>query len=93
MFLLKILCELNESENPLYKIDCVLRKDKFLRLTITSKLTKRKINLADSYLLLNDSLDNLGKNFELDTLKSIFPYEFSKENTLFYISNTPDISY
>ena len=34
--------------------------------------------------MLNSSLELLGKNFDVDTKKSIFPHEFAKSNTLFY---------
>ena len=32
-------------------------------------------------------------NFEVNTLKGVFPYKFSKTINLFYLGNTPDISY
>ena len=38
-------------------------------------------------------LDVLGKNFDTDTQKSIFPYTFVNADRLFYIGPTPDLKY
>lgn len=32
--------------------------------------------------MLNDNIANLAINFEVDTLKSIFPHKFAKKDTL-----------
>lgn len=43
--------------------------------------------------MLKNSLSNLAINFEVDTLKFIFPHQFARKNTLFYKGITPDIKY
>lgn len=89
VFLIKIISEL-----PSYKVSCIFIDNKVIRITITSaKDSSNKISLVDSLLMLNDSLHNLGLSFEVDTLKSVFPYKFANKDTLFYIGNTPDINF
>ena len=43
--------------------------------------------------MLMDKLVVLGKSFEVDTVKSIFPYKFYTEDHLFYVGSTPDIKF
>jgi hypothetical protein len=90
VFILKTLCDYNEYSHNKYKINTVLRDDKIIKVTISKD--GRRFSIADSYTMLNDSLDVLAKNFEVDTLKSKFPYKFSIESNLFYKGNTPDKS-
>ena len=35
----------------------------------------QSVVIVDSYLVLNKSLDKLGKDFGVETLKGIFPYK------------------
>ena len=53
----------------------------------------RKLEITDSYFILKSGLSELGKNFGVQTQKSLFPYEFALEKNLFYIGQTPDISF
>lgn len=52
-----------------------------------------RVVILDSYLLLNRSQADLCKIFEVDSLKTPFPYKFMHENNLRYVGNTPAISY
>lgn len=49
--------------------------------------------IKDSYPLLNSSLERLGKDFNVETLKGIYPYSFSKKDNLFYVGETPDLCF
>lgn len=69
----------------------IFRDNKIIQLSI--KFGKNKIMIRDSYLLLNSSLEKLAINLKVDTLKSKFPYNFARENNLFYIGETPDIKH
>lgn len=92
IFILKILYDFNDS-NPgkEFKINPILRDSKIIKVTISKD--NGKITILDSYAMLPDSLEVLGKSFEVETLKSVFPYKFSLVDNLFYTGKTPNISY
>ena len=52
---------------------------------------KQRLVLIDSYPILPKKLSILGKDFNVGTLKSIFPYKFGLEDNLFYVGSTPPI--
>lgn len=79
----------NKTASDKYRISCVLRDDRIIKVTITKGKDKNKVIIKDSYLILTISL----KNFNVKTIKLIFPYEFSVEDNLLYKGNTPDISF
>lgn len=91
VFILKTICEYNETTYDKYNISSVLRKDKIIQLTISRN--KHKFTIKDSYAILPDSLSDLGENFEVETLKTKFPYSFAKQDNLFYIGDTPNKVY
>jgi len=92
VFILKILCIYNDScYESKYKISTILRKDKIIQVTISRD--KNSFTIKDSYAVLPQSLHDLGKSFSVETLKTKFPYRFSKQYNLFYIGETPDILY
>lgn len=95
VFLLKTLCDYNDNNKDKYNISCIFRDSKILSVTISKLInnTKHIFTISDSYSILNNSLHNLSRIFKVDTIKSIFTYTFAKYNTLFYVGNTPDISY
>lgn len=95
VFLLKTLCDYNDNSKDKYNISCIFRDNKILSVTISKLInnTKHKFTISDSYSILNNSLQYLSRMFKVDTIKSTFPYTFAKYNTLFYVGNTPDISY
>lgn len=78
-----------------YKISCILRDSKILKVTISRTLrdNKNSLTFVDSYCMLSDTLLRLGKNFEVATIKSKFPYKFSTKSNLFYKGATPAINY
>ena len=94
IFILSILYKYNDSvldKKNKYIISTIFRDDKVIKLTI--KKDKNTLNIMDSYCVLTNSLEKLGEDFDVPTLKSKFPYTFVKENTLFYKGNTPNIEY
>jgi len=86
-----ILYRYNDINEDKYKISCILRDDKIIKLTISKD--KHSFTILDSYCILTDSLSRLGKNFEVETIKSIFPYKFANEDLLFYKGKTPTINF
>lgn len=98
VFILKALFDYNNDNkdtdtNP-YIIDCILRKDSVIKVTISKKVESRlyKLVIVDSYAMLNSSLKDLCKSFNTSYEKGNFPYNFSTKENLFYIGNKPDIS-
>lgn len=73
----------------------ILRDEKVLRLNISKQNgnKKYKTSILDSYCILTDSLNQLGKNFETETVKGNFPHNFATTQHLFYEGITPDKSY
>lgn len=57
----------------------------------TKKITK--LILKDSKKILPGSLRNLGKSFNVETLKGIFPYKYVNEFNIDYIGKKPNIFY
>lgn len=86
-------------------VNCLIRDNKFIQLKFTfftinektGKLNKKPytITIYDSYLLLPASLDSLGKSFNIENKKSIFPFNFinQKEIDLEYNGRVPDYKY
>ena len=97
-FILKTIINFNKSktgkENP-YLLEPVFKDNSLLKIKVGKVIGKSKvyINIVDSYSILPNSLKNLGKNFNVDIEKGIFPYKFVNENKLFYVGNAPDVSY
>jgi len=95
-FILKSLLVFNRNNDNYYTIKTIFKDNKIIKLTISSKVEKTKvktINLVDSYLLLPASLDKLANDFECDTKKGYFPYDFVNKTNLSYIGKTPDKRY
>lgn len=97
VFILKILGDHNNTVNDkYYKMDVILRDNRILKLKISLKKSKSVTNtifLVDSLALLPMSLDSLGESFSTSYKKSLFPYTFVNENTLYYVGKTPDIEF
>ena len=51
------------------------------------------LEFRDSYQILLSSLKKLGKSFDVDTQKSIFPYRFVNFHSLNYVGFVPPIRY
>jgi hypothetical protein len=47
----------------------------------------------NSYPILSKKLSALGVDFNVNTLKSVFPYKFSLQDNFFYVGPTPNIDY
>jgi DNA polymerase type B, organellar and viral/RNase_H superfamily len=97
VFIQKVLKEYNlHKKENYYIMKSLFRDDGMLKLVISLKITNKKyikITLVDSLNLLNESLDNLGKSFNVSILKGKFPYDFVNEDKLFYIGDKPDIKF
>ena len=95
VFILKVLFAYNDSncntDEDKFKVSCVLRDDRIIKITIGKN--KHSFTIHDSYCILPNSLRLLADNFDVDTVKSIFPYRFATQDHLFYIGNTPDIHF
>lgn len=78
--------------SPRYTIGRVfIWGDKTCRLL--SKVGKFSIVFRDSYFLFNQSLDNLGKNLEIYTIKGQSPHAFVNRDRLEYVGNLPDFHF
>lgn len=91
VFILKILNEYNENNVDKYDLSTILRDDVIIKITI--RKNSNKLEIVYSYCILTSSLSNLGKDFETKIRKTYFPYKFSTEQNLFYIGDTPSISF
>ena len=87
IFILKTILDYNELNNNYYKYDTVCRDGFRLKLKIMNN--SNSITILDSYRILSDNLKDLCINYNVDVHKGDFPYDFSKENTLFYKGQTP----
>lgn len=67
-----------------------MKNDKIIKLTIKKK---NSLTIFDSINMFNGELAVLAINYGVNTPKSVFPYEFSTQNHLFYKGHTPDIDY
>lgn len=77
-------------------LDPFYKDNKLYSLTITSFINPKKTNkiiFKDSYLLLKNSLRQLGNDFKVDRLKGYFPYSFVNENNLNYVGKLPEYIY
>lgn len=97
VFILRVILDYNDKVDvpDRYEINCIFRDNKIIKLEISKNISgrKHKVTFVDSYCMLPSSLASLCKSYEIDTVKGIFPYKFSKYNNLFYVGNTPDIEY
>lgn len=62
------------------------------KLNKVGKITP-SLSFKDSFCMLPSSLNKLGKAFNVETTKDVFPYTFVKENNLNYVGEVPNISY
>lgn len=87
VYILKVLYIYNdENPNDKYKI---LRDEKIIKVKISKN--KNSFTILDSYTMLPDKLSRLGKNFDVATIKSNFPYKFAVQDHLFYVGVIPSI--
>jgi hypothetical protein len=93
-FIIRVLIDYNKlNTGKTYNINFSLRDKSILKIEVSIKDSKQKITICDSYPILTNSLRNLSKAFKVDHTKSVFPHNFANEKTLFYIGESPDISY
>jgi len=95
VFLHKILKEFNlHYKKDKYLLKSIFRDGVMLKLSVSIKVSNIKyikINFIDSINILNSSLNNLSKSFNVNTLKGVFPYKFVTKENLNYIGETTDI--
>jgi len=72
-------------------LNVIMNKGKLISIDLT--VNDIEISFRDSYQILLASLKKLGKSFQVDTQKSIFPYNFVNKDNLKYKGNVPDIEY
>lgn len=65
------------------------------KIRVSKKIGKKYVNVIflDSFYQLSMKLDTLGKKFNTDTKKGLFPYKFIDKNNLFYKGNVPAIEF
>jgi DNA polymerase family B len=90
IFLMKILIKLGEVKPIMNKGKLITIQFKFNNPNSDKAIV---IHFRDSYQILKSSLDKLGKNFQVDTLKGKFPHRFVTEVGLDYIGAMPEFKY
>ena len=92
VYILHVLFAYNDS-NPTdeYNVSGLLRDEKILKVKISKN--RGSLTILDSYAMMPNKLSDLGKDFDVATIKSEFPYEFSTKNHLFYEGDMPTIKY
>jgi hypothetical protein len=84
IFLLKILANLGNCKP-------IIHNDEII--SISFSLNSYTVTFKDSMKILTSSLRDLGKCFDVNIQKSIFPYNFVNENNLNYEGNIPELKY
>jgi hypothetical protein len=95
VFLLNILMNYNLNNNDYFKLKAILKDNKIIKYDVSAKITKtvkNKITFVDSLNLLPLKLEILSEDFG-GTTKSLFPYSFVTDKTLYYKGDTPDIKF
>lgn len=96
VYIYKTLEEYNLNyKQEYYKLKTIYKNGKMLKLEIKRKIKSKeiKITFLDSYNILSNSLEKLTRDFEVETVKGVFPYSYVNESNLDYIGETPDIKY
>lgn len=103
VFFYNILLNANlEKGYDYYILKTTMRDDTIIKLDIKIKVVSEtkenryryfKISFVDSLNLLNLSLDNLTKEFNINSRKGKFPHSFVNRNNLNYTGNKPDLCY
>lgn len=67
--------------------------NEIFKIRISKKIKKKSINVVflDSFYQLPFKLDVLGKKFNTNVKKTLFPYRFVKKDNLFYKGDVPAI--
>lgn len=95
IFLLNALTSINKD----IKIEPILRNGNMMNIKIKyGPNLKYNISFRDSYLMMPMSLKKLAKNFNVNHLKTIFPYNFLNDKfnpnlDLDYVGDIPDESF
>jgi hypothetical protein len=76
-----------------YKVKGMWKDDRILSLKITEIESGKSIKILDSLQLLKESLREVLKSFNCNTLKGIFPYRFMNESRLNYVGEVPPLKY
>lgn len=81
-----------------FNVSNIVSKERdIISISITSKSKvgkiKPKLIFNDSICILPSSLEKLGKSFNVETIKGVFPYSFVNENNLNYKGPKPDINF
>lgn len=84
IFLLKILADLGTIKPIIHHNDII---------SIQFNYKDFVVQIKDSQQMLTGSLKALGKAFAVETLKSIFPYDFVNESNLDFVGPVPNINY
>lgn len=99
LFIISALEKYNKySDNKdKYEMKFIDRRGSIIKLSVKFliKNSVHTVEIRDSYAILTDNLKKLYKKYQVEKekQKGDFPHSFANENTLFYIGDTPDISY
>lgn len=100
IYLLNIIIKYNKfagDERDHIKFDLIYRDANILKIRLGFKFNQKiyYINICDSLALLNMSLNNLCKTFNIPSKisKSVFPYNFVNFDNLNYVGNIPSFEF
>ena len=82
---------IKKGQGEIYKITTTFRDDRIIKLYV--KKDKYTMNIVDSYSILGFNLYDLCVTYETDIRKSIFPYMFITEKTLYYKGIKPGLEF
>lgn len=93
VFILKILMDYNDNHDDKYLCNTMMRDSTIIKIVISKN--GQSVDIGDSYCILTSSLAKLGRDFETNTNKGIFPYKegFATQDNLFYVGDTPSMSF
>lgn len=91
LFIMKVLVTYNQLHGDTYTLGIIPRDNKILGFVITKG--DLQVRIYDSYAIFSSKLKDLAEAFNTKHTKGIFPYQFSTTENLFYIGDTPSLSY
>lgn len=96
VFIWKVLLQYNlDKGSEIYKIIPTYRDTRVIKLELKTIVNNKlhKFSILDSMNFFDMALDKLAIEFDVETKKDFFPYNFITPHTLNYTGDTPNFSY
>lgn len=82
---------IKNGEGEIYALNTTFRDSTMIKLSI--RKGRYTMDIVDSFGILALGLHDLCETYKTKTKKSILPYKFMTEKTLFYMGKKPSIEY